>query len=70
MGVLLLAHRQFRALLAMPTFLVFRAFRAYVTLESLLTLRLRPGSRRPLVERMRASYRAGAEGDAALESAL
>lgn len=68
-GVLLLSHRQFRALLTVPTFLVFRVFRAYVTLESLLTLRLRPSPRRPATRRHRATCLVGAEGDVALESA-
>ena len=67
--VLLLAHRQFRALLTVPTFLAFRVFRAYVTLESLLTLRLRPSSRGPATRRQLASCLVGAEGDAALQSA-
>jgi len=68
-GVLLLAHRQFRALLSMPTFLAFRVFRAYVTLESLLTLRLRPLSHRPAARRRLATCLVGPEGDIALESA-
>jgi cellulose synthase/poly-beta-1,6-N-acetylglucosamine synthase-like glycosyltransferase len=67
--VLLLAHRQFRALLTVPSFLAFRVFRAYVTLESLLTLRLRPSSRRPATRRPLAPCLVGAEGDAGLEGA-
>jgi hypothetical protein len=45
--VLLLAHRQFRALAAAPTYLLFRLFRKYVALETLLTLRLRTSPARP-----------------------
>lgn len=57
-AVLLVAHRQFRALAAAPTYVAFRLFRAYVTLETLLTLRLRTSQARPAVTGRRGHPRA------------
>jgi cellulose synthase/poly-beta-1,6-N-acetylglucosamine synthase-like glycosyltransferase len=54
--VLLLAHRQFRALAAAPTYLLFRLFRKYVALETLLTLRLRTSPARPPLSVPRMGY--------------
>jgi cellulose synthase/poly-beta-1,6-N-acetylglucosamine synthase-like glycosyltransferase len=67
-AVLLLAHRQFRALLTLPSFVAFRVFRAWVTLESLFTLRLR-SSRRTATRRSLASHLFGRDGDTAVEAA-
>ncbi|MGH2946148.1 MAG: hypothetical protein ACRDPC_07815 [Solirubrobacteraceae bacterium] len=57
-AALLLAHREFRALAAAPTYLLFRLFRAYVALETLLTLRLRASPARPVVRGRRGYLRA------------
>lgn len=45
-STLLLATRQFRTLLSIPLYVLFRLFRAYIAFETVLTLRLKPRGQR------------------------